>query len=66
MSEEAEFYRVPEFCKRYVLSKATFYREVAAKRLHTIKRGHTTLVTRAEAERWFQFLCGQNQPKQQA
>ena len=57
MSEEVTAYRVSEFCKRYVLSKATFYREVAADRLHTIKRGRTTLVTCAEAERWFASLC---------
>jgi hypothetical protein len=66
MNEEAEVYRVSEFCARYVLSKATFYREVAANRLHTIKRGRTTLVTRAEAERWFKFLCGDGQPQQPA
>jgi hypothetical protein len=60
---EAEAYRVSEFCKRYVLSKATFYREVAAARIHTIKRGRTTLITRAEAERWFQALC-QRRPQQ--
>ncbi|MGB9152682.1 MAG: DNA-binding protein [Alphaproteobacteria bacterium] len=65
MSEEIEAYRVSEFCKRYVLSKATFYREVAAKRLHIIKRGRTTLILRAEAERWFQSLC-QSQPQQMA
>lgn len=63
MDERAEAYRVSEFCKRYVISKASFYREIAANKLHIIKRGRTTLVTRAEAERWFTALC-QNQPPQ--
>jgi hypothetical protein len=63
MDEEAKAYRVSEFCKRYVISRASFYREIAADRLHIIKRGHTTLITRVEAERWFDALC-QQQPKQ--
>lgn len=53
MDIEAKAYRVSEFCKRYVISKASFYREVAANRLHIIKRGRTTLITHDEAERWF-------------
>jgi len=57
MEEQIEAYRVSEFCKRYVISKASFYREIAAQRLHIIKRGRTTLVTRTEAERWFEALC---------
>jgi hypothetical protein len=65
MSEEATVYRVSEFCKRYVLSKATFYREVSAERLFTIKRGRTTLIVRAEAERWFQSL-DQSKPQETA
>jgi hypothetical protein len=56
MEDEITAYRVRQFCKRYVLSKATFYREVAAKRLIPIKRGRTTLITHAEAERWFETL----------
>mgnify|MGYP001320485366 CR=1 FL=1 len=51
-----EALRVSEFCRLYATSKATFYREVAAERLHTIKRGRTTLITREEAERWFNLL----------
>jgi hypothetical protein len=62
---EKEVYRVLEFCQRYAISKASFYRETAANRLRIIKRGRTTLVTRSEAERWFENLC-QNQPQQQA
>ncbi len=54
---EQEAYRVNEFCQRYALSKATFYREVIANRLRIIKRGRSTLISRAEAERWFDTLC---------
>jgi len=57
MDEGAKAYRVSEFCKHYVISKATFYREVAANRIHIIKRRYTTLITHAEAERWFETLC---------
>ncbi len=63
MSQEA--YRVKEFCNRYAISKASFYRETAAKRLHILKRGRTTLVARTEADRWFESL-GQGQPQQSA
>jgi len=65
MDEEAKAYRVSEFCRRYVISKASFYREVAANRLHIVKRGRTTLIVRDEAERWFENLC-RNQPQQPA
>src|SRR5450631_1200216 len=64
-SMEQEAYRVLEFCQRYAISKASFYRETAANRLRIIKRGRTTLVTRLEAQRWFDTLC-QNQPQQSA
>ena len=57
MYQEIKAYRVSEFCQRYVTSKATFYREVGAHRLMIIKRGRTTLVSHAEAERWFASLC---------
>jgi|HubBroStandDraft_3_1064219.scaffolds.fasta_scaffold2038109_2 hypothetical protein len=57
MEQEAVAYRVSEFCRRYVISKASFYREVAANRLRIVKRGHTTLITHTEAERWFETLC---------
>ena len=66
MSEEIQAFRVSDFCKRYVLSRATFYREVSARQLHTIKRGSTTLVVRSEAERWFQSLCQNQSPQQPA
>jgi len=56
---EKEAYRVSEFCQRYSISKATFFRETAANRLRILKRGRSTLVSRSEAERWFENLCGQ-------
>jgi hypothetical protein len=46
-------YRVSEFCQIYVISKASFYREVQAGRLHILKRGRRSLVERNEAEKWF-------------
>jgi hypothetical protein len=56
MDEEAKAYRVSEFCQRYVISKASVYREIAADRLHPIKCRGRTLIRRDEAERWFQEL----------
>ena len=49
-------FRVADFCRIYVISKASFYREVKARRLQTVKRGGSTLILRAEAERWFTSL----------
>jgi|GEM_PF-1294334 hypothetical protein len=46
-------FRVSEFCQVYVISKASFYREVQAGRLRIVKRGRRSLVERTEAERWF-------------
>ena len=63
---EQKAYRVSEFCRLYAISKASFYRETAAKKLRIIKRGRTTLVSRDEAERWFASLCGQGQLQEQA
>lgn len=53
---EKEAFHVNEFCQRYSISKATFYREVIADRLSIIKRGRSTLIAREEAERWFEQL----------
>lgn len=54
---DKEAYRVSEFCQRYSISKASFYREAAANRIRIIKRGRTTLIARAEAERWLAELA---------
>ena len=62
MEQDVKAFRVSEFCRRFLLSFAGFYREVAAKRLHIIKRGHTTLIIYAEAERWFEALKHNQSP----
>ncbi len=41
---EKEVYRVPEFCKRYAISRTSLYKEVNESRLRLIKRGRRTLV----------------------
>ena len=51
---EQEVFRVEEFCIRYAISRREFYREVAANKLHIIKRGRRTLVVREDAENWLQ------------
>lgn len=53
---EKEAYRVSEFCERYSISRASFYREFAASRIEITKRGRSTLIDRAEAQRWFESL----------
>lgn len=57
-------YRVSEFCQVYVISKASFYREVQAGRLRILKRGRRSLVERSEAEQWFARLKNPPAPKQ--
>ncbi|MDD4615840.1 MAG: hypothetical protein PHW76_01805 [Alphaproteobacteria bacterium] len=58
-------YRVSEFCRIYVISKASFYREVQAGRLHILKRGRRSLVERTEAERWFDRIKAKANPMQE-
>jgi Helix-turn-helix domain len=62
MNEEVEAYRVSEFCSRYKICRTSLYKEVNENRLHLIKRGRRTLISRQEAERWFAALCQQSQP----
>jgi len=45
-------YRIMEFCEKYSISRATFYREVAANRLIAFKRGRRTLIAHRDAEAW--------------
>lgn len=49
-------YFLPEFCKKFCVSKSSFYREVHANRLRIYKRGKLTMIERAEAERWYASL----------
>jgi hypothetical protein len=58
---ESEVLRITEFCQRYAISRTAFYREVWGQRLRIVKRGRRTLITRVEAERWFENTCNQPQ-----
>ena len=49
---EWAFLTVNEFCERYRVSRTTFYKERAAKRLVTIKIGRRTFVRISDAELW--------------
>jgi hypothetical protein len=53
---EPEVLRVREFCVKYAISRTSFYREIAANRLHALKRGRLTFIAQDEAERWFRSL----------
>lgn len=53
---EKQAYSVGEFCRRYSISRATFYREVMANRLSILKCGRRTLIRRHDAERWLESL----------
>ncbi|HUY68613.1 MAG TPA: DNA-binding protein [Alphaproteobacteria bacterium] len=52
MDEDAKVYRVPEFCRRYAISRRSLYREIAAGRLCIYKRGRRTLIAHGDAEMW--------------
>ena len=64
MDVQIEVYRVSEFCEHYKISRTSLYKEVNEHRLHLVKRGRRTLITRSEAERWFSSLCQQSQPQE--
>jgi hypothetical protein len=49
-------YFLPEFLKKFCVSKSAFYREVHSNRLRIYKRGKRTMIERAEAERWYASL----------
>jgi excisionase family DNA binding protein len=44
-------YRVADFCRRIGISRSTFYTLLKQKKIHVIRIGGRTLVSRAEAER---------------
>ena len=46
------FKTVAAFCQERSMSRATFYREVAAGRIRPVKRGRRTLIRNSEAERY--------------
>lgn len=51
-----EAYSVKDFCKKYSISKATFYREVTSGRLSIHKCGRRTLVSRKDSDLWLMSL----------
>jgi excisionase family DNA binding protein len=54
-----EFYTVAQFCEAYGIGRTTFYAEVKAKRLCTVKIGAATRIRRTDAEGWANSLPGQ-------
>lgn len=50
--EHREFYTPAQFCDTYGIGKTTFYSEVKAGRLRTIKIGAATRVRRSDAQQW--------------
>ena len=62
--DEAEAYRVTEFCQRYKISRTSLYKEVNEKRLCLVKRGRRTLIAYPEARRWWTALCEQKESEQ--
>lgn len=59
---EKELFTISEFLVKFSISRASFYREVADGRLHLLKRGRRSLISRAEAERWLKALASPPQP----
>lgn len=54
-----ELYTVAQFCEAYGIGRTTFYAEVKAGRLRTVKIGAATRVRRTDAETWANSLPGQ-------
>jgi len=50
-------YRVKEFCAKAPMSRASFWRRVAEKRIKTIKYGGLVIIPHAEAVRVFEHGC---------
>lgn len=47
---------VPEFLRKYAISRTSFYKEVKEGRLCVVKRGRRTLITKQDSEVWLQSL----------
>lgn len=54
--EPKEALSVQDFCNLYSISRATFYRELKARRLHVSKIGRSTRIKRSECDRWLANL----------
>lgn len=50
--EDEELLTVPEFCRRYAISRTSLYREVSAGNLKLRKFGSHSRVTRRDADAW--------------
>ncbi|WP_416379101.1 helix-turn-helix transcriptional regulator [Altererythrobacter sp. H2] len=53
---QPQFLRVNEFCDRYAVSRATFYRLVSRGEIAVCKVGSATRVRASDAETWAQSL----------
>jgi excisionase family DNA binding protein len=53
-----ELMTVRDFLDAFSVSKTTFYKEVAAGRLHMLKVGKSTKIARVDAEAWLEELRG--------
>lgn len=53
---KSQLIRVSEFCERYAVSRATFYRLVKRGDIKIIKLGSATRVTENDAEEWLSSL----------
>lgn len=53
---QAQLLRVSEFCERYAVSRATFYRHVRRGDLKIVKIGAATRVRAVDADSWFSSL----------
>jgi excisionase family DNA binding protein len=53
---EKRAFRIPEFCRAFGVGRSKFYELVARRQLRPRKSGRQTLISVAEAERWFNSL----------
>jgi predicted DNA-binding transcriptional regulator AlpA len=56
MTTEPLAYPLPDFLKRYGVSRSTAYREINAGRLEARKRGSRTIITAEAAQAWLDSL----------
>jgi excisionase family DNA binding protein len=49
-------FSIAAFCRRYAIGRTYAYQEIAAGRLHAVKAGRRTLITRDAAEAWLASL----------
>lgn len=54
---------VNEFCRRFSVSRTTFYEQVKTRRLEVRKIGQKSIVLTEEAERWLAALPSSGGPR---